>query len=148
MTAYSLHDSLGYRLSLASRLQERRLDEQLKTLGLTRIMWCVLLGVGNEGLTQPSDLAQFVGIDRTATSRALKQMEAMGLVERQSGKTDRRTTRVGLTAAGRDALDAGVPMAQANNEMMDAKLSPAERQDLRRLLARITEGEPVSLPQL
>ena len=77
---YRLHTSLGYHLSLASRLQERRLDEQLKTLGLTRTTWCILLAVGNEGLCQPSDIADFVGIDRTATSRALRHMEDDGLL--------------------------------------------------------------------
>ena len=45
---YRLQQSLGYQLSVASRLQERRLDDGLKELGLTRITWCVLLAVGNE----------------------------------------------------------------------------------------------------
>ncbi|SFP03538.1 MarR family winged helix-turn-helix transcriptional regulator [Tranquillimonas alkanivorans] len=149
MTApYRLHDSLGYRLSLTSRLQEKRLDEGLRALGLTRITWCVLLAVGNEGLTQPSDIAGFVGIDRTATSRALRQMEADGLISRCTGREDKRTTTVGLTDQGRAALARGTPMAEANNARMDAKLSDAERAELRRLLSKLTEGEDVSLTQL
>ncbi|MEM1302763.1 MAG: MarR family transcriptional regulator, partial [Pseudomonadota bacterium] len=79
---YRLHDSLGYNLSLAARLQERRLDDGLRSLALTRTNWCILLAVGVEGLSGPSDIAAFVGIDRTATSRALRQMEQAGLIER------------------------------------------------------------------
>jgi DNA-binding MarR family transcriptional regulator len=103
---YRLHRSLGYKLSIASRLQERRLDEGLRRLGLTRVSWCVLLAVGVEGLGRPSDIARFVGIDRTATSRALRQMEAAGLVTRASGAKDRRTTQVTCTPKGRALMSA------------------------------------------
>ena len=115
---YRLHTSLGYNLSLAARLQERRLDAALKTLGLTRITWCVLLAVGNEGLSKPSAIASFVGIDRTATSRALRGMEADGLIERNGGDGDRRTRRVKLTGLGDSRIEAGTPFAISNNEVM------------------------------
>ena len=95
MSNYRLHASLGYNLSLAARLQERRLDDALKTLGLSRTTWCVLLAVGVEALTQPSEIATFIGIDRTATSRALRMMEADGLLTRESGRADKRTTMSG-----------------------------------------------------
>ncbi|MGR3756453.1 MAG: MarR family winged helix-turn-helix transcriptional regulator [Tranquillimonas sp.] len=145
---YRLHHSLGYRLSLTARLQEKRLDEGLKTLGLSRTTWCVLLAVGNEGLTQPSDIAAFVGIDRTATSRALRQMERDALVDRSVGLADRRTTRVALTPRGREVLAAGTPMAERNNAWMDAKLSQTERLELRRLLAKLSAGEDAELHQI
>ena len=75
---YRLHHSIGYHLSLAARLQERRLDGWMRPMGLTRTTWCILLAVANENLTRPSEIAEFVGIDRTATSRALRQMEEIG----------------------------------------------------------------------
>ncbi|SES38369.1 DNA-binding transcriptional regulator, MarR family [Tranquillimonas rosea] len=146
--SYSLHDSLGYRLSLAARLQERRLDDGLRQLGLSRTTWCLLLGVGSEGLRHPSDLAQFVGIDRTATSRALRQLEAAGLIARKPGVGDRRTTEVSLTDQGREALVRGVPMAEANNAAMAAKLSADELDTLHRLLSRLTRGEATALERI
>ena len=143
MEPYRLHASLGYKLSIAARLQERRLDEGLKALGLTRTTWCVLLGLGNEGLTQPSDIARFIGIDRTATSRALRQMEAAGLLERQTGDGDRRTTRVTLSPKGADLIKAGTPMAMANNEAMRSRLTETEYKRLVALLEKvITEENP------
>lgn len=138
---YRLHDSLGYHLTRAARVQERRLEEGLRTLGLTRTTWCILLAVGNEGLAQPSDIAEFVGVDRTATSRALRAMEAEGLISRAAGNGDGRTTEVRLTARGHARLAAGTPMAEANNAVMHARLTPGEAEELRRLLARLTEGE-------
>lgn len=147
-TRYRLHDSLGYRLSVASRQQERRLDEGLRDLGLTRITWCVLLAIGNEGLTQPSDIADFVGIDRTATSRALRQMESDGLIGRASGRDDRRTRRVTLTEAGEAALAAGTPLARRNAQVMSTQLSEEEHETLKSLLDRLIRGEQKPLNRL
>ena len=143
--SYSLHSSLGYRLSVASRLQEKRLEEKLKSLGLTRIYWCILLAVENEGLFTPSDIATFVGIDRTATSRALKQMEAAGLIQRAQGKEDRRTKRVRATEDGRQKIAQAVPFAQENVRLMDVKLTHHEQSELRRLLAKLLQGERIEL---
>ena len=145
MTPYRLHASLGYNLSLAARLQERRLDEALKALELTRTTWCVLLAVGNQGLQRPSEIARFVGIDRTATSRALRYMETAGLVARETGDTDRRTTRVTLTELGRQRIAEGTPLAIANNDAMRRKLSAAEHKQLVKLLSQLTEGENAEL---
>ncbi len=134
---YRLHQSLGYHLSIAARLQERRLDEQLRTLGLTRTTWCILLAVGNEGLSQPSDIAEFVGIDRTATSRALRHMEDDGLLARSSGTEDKRTRRVELTDKGSRAIRKATPFARENAQIMGAQLAPGEEDELKRLLTKL-----------
>ncbi len=145
---YRLHDSLGYRLSVAARLQERRLDDGLRPLGLSRITWCVLLAVGNEELLQPSEIADFVGIDRTATSRALRQMESAGLIRRQTGTDDRRTTAVYLTDLGGRLLAEGTPLAVENNAIMESRLTPEESEEMRRLLQKINAGEDIALSRL
>lgn len=147
-TPYRLHQSLGYQLSLTSRIQERRLEENLRRLGLSRATWCALLAVGNEGLSKPSEIAEFVGVDRTATSRALRQMEEAGLIERKNGAGDRRTTTVALTGKGRDMLRQGSPFARANNQVYHDKLTDAECTELRRLLAKLREGEQTALNRL
>jgi DNA-binding MarR family transcriptional regulator len=136
-TPYRLHTSLGYHLSVAARVQERRLDEQLRTLGLTRTTWCILLAVGNEGLCQPSDIADFVGIDRTATSRALRGMEDEGLLARMSGTGDKRTRRVVLTDKGSTAIRTATPFARENARIMAEHLAPGEEQELKRLLTKL-----------
>ncbi len=145
---YRLHASLGYHLSVAARQQERRLDDQLKTLGLTRTTWCVLLAVGNEGLSQPSDIAAFVGIDRTATSRALRQMEADCLLARSSGTQDRRTRRVDLTEKGRIAIASATPFARQNAMIMAEQLAPGEQETLIRLLTKLRPADDAPLNTL
>lgn len=129
-------------------MQERRLDSGLRSLKLTRITWCVLLAVGNEKLVRPSDIAAFIGIDRTATSRALRQMDTAGLIQRSTGSGDRRTTTVELTDAGLTLLDEGTPMAAANNAVMNSRLNASERQELQRLLLKTRGTEDIDLPGL
>jgi len=147
-TTYRLHESFGYQLTLTARMQERRLDEQLKTIGLTRITWCILLAVLNEGLPNPSDIAGFVGIDRTATSRALRQMEAGGIIRRITGKGDGRTTRVVVTDKGLDLHRQATPMARNNADHWQGKLTNAETKEFCRLMAKLRQGEDAALKQL
>jgi DNA-binding MarR family transcriptional regulator len=144
---YRLHDSLLYQLTLTSRLQERRLEERLRPLGLTRITWCILLVVAHEGRERPSEIAEHIGICRTAMSRALRQMEAEGWLHRRSGRPDRRTTTVALTEAGQQKLDAAIPVARENGQHFLAKLGGGEPAHLARLLARLREGESRDLTQ-
>lgn len=145
---YRLQQSLAYHLSLAARVHERRLDEQLKTLGLTRTTWCILLAVGNEGLSQPSDIADFVGIDRTATSRALRHMEDQGLLARSSGTQDRRTRRVELTPSGCQAITQATPFARENASNLAELLDPHEMDELKRLLTKLRRADDVQLKTL
>lgn len=145
---YRLHHSVGYLLSVTSRQQERRLEDSLKELGLTRITWCVLLAVGNEELVHPSEIAEFVGIDRTAMSRALRQMEAAGMVARTSGGDDRRMTAVQLTDKGHDLLQQGTPSAVGNNAVIEGSLSAAELAELRKILHKLRGTDDVPLNRL
>lgn len=137
---YRLHASLGYQLTRAARVQESRLDDGLRNLGLNRTTWCILLAVVNENLRRPSDIAAFIGIDRTAASRALRNMETQGLITRTTGQPDARTTAVSATERGVALVDQGTPLARTNNDEMLARLTAQEHQDLLRLLGRLTEG--------
>jgi len=145
---YDLHQSIGYQMTLTARLQERRFDEQLRTIGLTRITWCVLLAVGVEGLENPSDIAAFIGIDRTATSRALKGMENAGMIARSPAKGDRRRTTVALSTHGDTLLQASAPMATANSARFHNKLTQSETRQLRLILEKLRHGEEGGLKSL
>ncbi|WP_412562305.1 MarR family winged helix-turn-helix transcriptional regulator [Thalassobius sp. MITS945101] len=145
---YRLHHSLGYQLSIAARMQERRLDDRLKPHGLTRTTWCILLAIGNEALSQPSDIADFVGIDRTATSRALRHMEQEGWIDRASGTEDKRTRRVSVTGEGRRLIKQCTPYARENAAVMSTALSDAEEAELKRLLGKLRETGDAPLATL
>lgn len=148
LAAYDLHASLGYQLTVVARLNERPFDEALRALGLTRTTWCVLLAVGVERLSRPSDIAHFIGIDRTATSRALRQMEKGGLISRSEGRGDGRTTLVAITGAGRRALNEATPLAARNAQHFEERLSAEERASLVAILDKLKGDAPPSLQRI
>lgn len=135
-------------MSITARLLERGFESRLREIGLTRITWCILLATGPGGLNQPSDIAGFVGIDRTATSRALRQMEDQELIARKGGQDDKRTTRVVLTDKALGLLDRASKFARDNAARFNAKLTSKETADLRALLAKLRSGEDCPLSRL
>ncbi|MFW5642335.1 MAG: MarR family winged helix-turn-helix transcriptional regulator [Roseicyclus sp.] len=132
---------MSHHITRTARIIERRVEGGLRAFGLTRVGWCILLAVEEEGLKNPSEIAQFVGIDRTATSRALRQLENDGLIGREMGRTDRRTTEVTLTEEGRLRLMQARPVCLENMDHFNAKVSAAEALELRRLLGALASGE-------
>ncbi|AHM02502.1 Transcriptional regulatory protein, MarR family [Roseibacterium elongatum DSM 19469] len=103
--------------------------------------WCILLAVEEDGQRNPSEIANFVGIDRTATSRALRQLEAEGLISRAMGVEDRRTTEVTLTDEGRARMLKAMPLCSENMSHFSSKLTTEEEATLKTLLKRLTAGE-------
>ncbi len=138
---YDLHNRLGYKLALAARVNDSFLDGMLSGIGLTRQMWCVLIAIGEQNIVQPSDIASYVGINRTAVSRTLRGMEQKGLLKRSSSGLDQRSTDVSLTKQGRKALTASLPMAEKSMTRMREKLSSKEHVQLARLLDKFLDGE-------
>jgi DNA-binding MarR family transcriptional regulator len=145
---FSLIESLGYRISLVARMIERVFENQLSDLGITRGMWTVLLAVEQENYCKPSEIAEFVGIDRTAVSRLLRRLEEKGLVLRSDGEDDGRARAVAVTPSGRKILDAATQAAHETARWYKGKLTEEEQADLHALLDKLSEGEPRNIRAL
>lgn len=135
---YDLHTGLGYQLTIAARTNNVGFENSLSKIGLTRQMWCVLVAVGEQKITKPSAIADYIGIIRPAASRTLKQMDRDGLLERSVGDKDKRSTTVALTSKGQDFLKRSLPLAIASREHMNAALSDCEQNQLSTLLEKLT----------
>lgn len=138
---YDLHKGLAYQFSLLSQINTRRMERGLSELGLTRLMWCVLLAVIEEGKENPSDIAEFIGINRTAASRTFRHMEERGMIERRSSQKDRRNTRLLATDKGKDLLTQAIPHAKSLSQRIRGKLSEQEQKDLETILFKLLDGE-------
>ncbi len=141
MPHYTLHDRLGYRVSRLARIMQTRLEEVLAAEDLTRMMWLVLTGLGEDGVRTPSELADYIGITRPAASRLLKRMEARGFVIRADGDGDGRSIALGLTEAGREVLERARPRVDAMTAHFVSKLDGATHAALMDGLDRLAEGE-------
>jgi len=72
---------------------------EITVTDLTALGW-----LDNSGDLRPSELARYLGVGLPAMTAVLGSLERKGFVRRQPHPTDRRSTIVSLTPAGRHAL--------------------------------------------
>ncbi|MGB0504981.1 MAG: MarR family winged helix-turn-helix transcriptional regulator [Pikeienuella sp.] len=138
---YDLHDSLGYKLTYAARLNERRFERALAEIGLTRLIWCVLCALSYQGLSRPSEIAEYIGVDRTAISRALTRMDKAAMISRASDPDgDGRARMIVITETGATALSSATVAAKENAAFWADKLTGGDRIALRRALDELIEN--------
>ena len=92
-------------LSQAARLVQRRQDDVLGPLGLTRAAVIALEGLAPGALNQ-EQLASSVHAKSQTMGKILARLQLAGLVSRSRHPQDRRQLIIGLTGAGREALAA------------------------------------------
>lgn len=96
----------SYRLiTLAARLIQRRQDDALAPLGLTRAAVIALEGLMDGPLNQ-EQLADAIRVQSQTLGRVLTRLEAAGLITRTRQAADRRQLKVELTEAGVAAVEA------------------------------------------
>lgn len=96
----------GYRqLALAARLVQRRQDNALAPLGLTRAAVMALEGIAT-GPRNQEQLAGIVHVKTQTVGKVLARLQARGLLTRTPHPSDRRQLLIELTGAGEVALAA------------------------------------------
>src|SRR5690349_15602383 len=85
-------------------------------------------------------LAHHLGVDRTAMTYLLDDLEAGGLVERRPDPADRRARRVALTERGRGRLEELKDDLRRAEDRLLEPLHDDERAVLRTLLRRLATG--------
>jgi DNA-binding MarR family transcriptional regulator len=145
---FELHNRIGFKVTRLARIMETRLEAELTKHGITRLMWCLLRGIGMENVTSPSELADYVCVARPAISRLLKSMEDKGLVKRISEGSDKRFTEVALTELGVEKMKVCHKLVQDLNQHFSTKLSQNDYELFMSLIDQLTEGEDMNLMRL
>ncbi len=145
---FTLHNRVGFKVTLLARIMEARLEKQLSQHGVTRLMWCVLRGAGMENVNTPSGLAEYICIARPAISRLLKDMEKRGYVERSGIEGDKRLTEVTLTELGIEKMKTCHVLVRELNGHFANKLDPETFDILMAAIDKMTDGENVNLMRL
>lgn len=83
------------------------------------------------------DLTEHLGIQPGSASEILSKLESAGLIIRTRNETDRRTTDVSLTDAGRELAAEAFAQRQRRHEEMFSCISEEEKENLLSLLERI-----------
>lgn len=140
LTTYRAQDNLGYCLSRAALIMQTAVDGALVDLGLTRLSWTVLACIRFEGVESPSQIAKFVGLERTTASRIISRLEKDGFVIRQPNSSDGRGHNVKPTEQGLDACQRAPDLIHSATRPYLTDLSDNNVGQLIDLLKRIGVG--------
>ena len=123
----------------AARALARRFDEALRPVGLTNGQFSLLMSLNRPQPATMASVAELLAMDRTTLTAALKGLEPRGLVQVRVSPEDARRRLLTLTAKGRKALAAALPIWQREHGELEASLSSEEQPDrLRRDLQTLT----------
>jgi DNA-binding MarR family transcriptional regulator len=126
-------------LSQLNRVVYRRATEDVLGVKLKQLITLEILA-RNEGCLQ-QELGASLMVDSNNCVLLLNELDELGYVERRRDPQDRRRHIVAITPAGSKALaKAEAKLEELEGEVL-ANLDPAERGQLRELLARAMEGQ-------
>lgn len=123
----------------AARALARRFDDAFRALGLTNGQFSLLMALNRPKPPSIGPLAEFLAMDRTTLTAALKPLERRGLIRVAVDPDDRRGRLLHLTAKGRKLLAKALPIWRQNHQTLDRQVITASslRDDLANL-ARVT----------
>ncbi|WP_022929260.1 MarR family winged helix-turn-helix transcriptional regulator [Patulibacter americanus] len=130
-----LLDVVRLQIVLWNRVDRRLRDELGLTLGQFETLWFAARAPEEAG-ARTVDLAHALRITAGGVSKLVDRVVGLGLAEREPDATDRRVTRVRLTAAGRDRTRRGVDVCAA--ELRET--FPADRAADLAALGRLATG--------
>jgi DNA-binding MarR family transcriptional regulator len=137
----SVHTTPGTVVMLLrlSKAIHKRSTEELLGMKLRSLMLLGYLRDRNGSMPQ-QELCEWMWIDPNSCVLLLNELEDIGYVARRRDSADRRRHVVELTGEGRDALERAERARDSLEDEILSALSPAEREQLRSLLARALEG--------
>ncbi len=134
---YALH-----LVSAIAQLRDSALDGALSPFGLNVTRYRVLAGLNGIGVMSMTELAGFLGLDRTTLTRVADQLVAEGLVVRVAAPSDRRQVLLEITEPGGQLFKAAVSVLIAANagltEGLEADETRAAARTLKRIVANLT----------
>ena len=103
---------------------------------MTKAQWAVLRAAADDRCDQ-NTVGERAAIDKATLVPLVARLVERGWLTRETDPADRRRRRLGLTDAGRAALDRATPIVAEIDDAALADLDAAERGRLRTLLTRL-----------
>jgi len=128
-------DPIFFMLLEAGRAQFARLEEALRTVGLSAAKYYVLSQLADSRDPVPlRQLAQEQECVPSNMTTLIDRLEADGLVRRVDDAVDRRSKRAELTGLGREKAEAGARVVSDVETAFAESLGPTERLALEKVL--------------
>ena len=122
----------------AARALARRFDDAFRPLDLTNGQFSLLMSLNRPKPPSIAPIAEFLAMDRTTLTAALKPLERRGLIVISVDPDDRRGRLLRLTAKGRGLLAKALPIWKQHHAQLERQTGPAE--GLRKNLAMLARS--------
>ena len=106
----------------AARTLARRFDDAFRPLDLTNGQFSLLMALNRPKPPGIAPLAEFLAMDRTTLTAALKPLERRDLVAVSIDPEDRRGRLLRLTAKGRRLLAKALPIWKTNHQLLEQRV--------------------------
>jgi DNA-binding MarR family transcriptional regulator len=110
--------------------------------GLSRPGFVILFSLSQQDGLVARDICLVTGLPKNSISRAVTELEAKGLIARDTDAADRRAKPLNLRPEGRALLDEVVPLFRARQTAMLAALDPEEAAEFDRLMTKVVFAMP------
>jgi DNA-binding MarR family transcriptional regulator len=108
-------------------------------ISLDRALFPLLMGIQRRGPVGIVELAEMAGRDYTTVSRQVAKLESLGLITRQSSKTDKRIRAAVVSAKGREMATALDHARERLATEVLANWTKKDLQDMVRLMRRFVD---------
>jgi DNA-binding MarR family transcriptional regulator len=122
----------------AARALARHFDEVFRPLDLTSGQYSLLMSLNRPAPTM-GNTADFLAMDRTTLTAALKPLERRGLVRVAADEHDRRVKRLSLTPAGNGVLVKAYALWQEHHGAIEADMASPNADAMRDGLIRMVQ---------
>jgi DNA-binding MarR family transcriptional regulator len=130
-------------LNQAALSATRLVADALASAGARRYHYALLTALDEGGPASQATLSRRTTIDGSDMVATINELLARGLVDRAPDPTDGRRNVVTITGKGRRELGKLDQLVAGVQDELLASLSPAERERLTRLLARVVDHHSV-----
>lgn len=125
----------------AARLLARRFDRVFAPLGITNGQFSLMCSLMGSWSPKLSELAQFLAMDQTTVTAAVRTLERKGHLLLVTDEGDRRVRRPRLTHAGRAVVIQAIPLWKAEHGAVQAEVLPTDTKELAQSLSRLGSDE-------
>ena len=122
----------------AARALSRRFDNAFRPLGLTNGQFSLMMSLNRPDPPAMSAVANFLTMDRTTLTAALKPLQRRGLIHVAADPSDRRSRLLSLTPKGRKLLRRAVPIWTRTHRALESRLPSSNSNSLRRSLVSLS----------
>jgi DNA-binding MarR family transcriptional regulator len=137
---FQLEDHLFFYFSQILARRTRQINRDLAAFALDYGRWRVMAVLHDQGVCTMGRLADLSSVERTTLTRTVGQMEAEGLVSRESGPGDRRRVSLALTKRGADLFGRILPIVLARTDRALSGFAAEETRALHGQLRRMADN--------